>query len=104
METAAVVSEHAPWCVRKHTRGQCSEKRGHWDRSTNTWDSDLTQKDREAIRDALRLYRNGVVTYREAALYVRRNSENLTDIEDGAFLTWNMTARKYEKRGKTWPV
>lgn len=103
-ETARLVTEHESWCVRDHARGSCSDKRGHWDRSTNTWDSDLTQKDRSAIADGLLLWRSGKNTRQEAAEYIRKHSDNLTAILDTALLTWNMTQRKYEKKGKSWPI
>lgn len=96
--------EHTSWCVREHDSGACSSKRGKWDRSTNTWSSDMTDKDREAIGDALRLWHNGVISMKEAALYVRRNGETLDKIDDSAILTWNMTQKRMEKQGKSWPI
>lgn len=96
--------EHTSWCVRKHDRGACSSKRGKWDRSTNTWSSDMTEQDRSAIADALRLWHDGVISMTEAALYVRRNGETLDKIDDSAILTWNMTQKRMEKQGKSWPI
>lgn len=100
----AVTIEHTSWCVRKHDRGACSGKRGKWDRSTNTWSSDMTQKDREAIRDALRLWHDGIISAEEAALFVRRNGETLTGIDNYAILTWNMTQKRLAKKGTSWPI
>lgn len=102
--TAPVMVNHAKWCVRPNHTGQCSEKRGHWDRSTNTWESDMTQKDRSAIADALLLWKSGRMNHREAAQYVRDYSDTLTSIPDGAIMSWNMTQKKNEKEGRSWPL
>jgi hypothetical protein len=107
-ETAKPVTEHAPWCVRKHTRGQCSEKRGHWDRSSNTWDSDLTQRDRELIEWALNRWKVRGRPIETVMEVVRRMSAreggSLGNADDRTIRTWWMTKKKYEKRGKSWPI
>lgn len=100
---AQLVTEHAPWCVRTHTRGQCSEKRGKWDRTTNTWDSDLTQADREVIAEALRRWRIDGQTIAEAGEWLRTH-ETFRETPNGALATWNMTQKRYEKKGKSWPI
>lgn len=94
---------HEAWCVRDHTKGQCSEKRGHWDRSTNTWDSDLTDDDRRVIAETLRLWREDGWSIADAGDWLRTH-ETFRITENGAILTWNMTQKKYEKRGKSWPL
>jgi hypothetical protein len=103
METAAVVSEHAPWCVRDHARGQCSEKRGHWDRSTNTWDSDLTVEDRRVMAKALDMWRREGHSLQETGDWLRTH-KTFEKVANGVLLTWNMTQKKYEKKGKSWPI
>lgn len=106
-ETARTVDEHEWWCVREHTRGSCSEKRGHWDRSTNTWTSDLTEHDRELIAEALELYHLGH-DFHMLMEHLRQESREhggtLGTVEDMAILTWNMTQHKHARRGESWPV
>ncbi len=45
--TAALA--HTSWCVKQHEKGPCSDKRGHWDRTSITWVSQLTDDDRRMI-------------------------------------------------------
>lgn len=108
METARIVTEHEPWCVRQHARGSCSEKRGHWDRSTNTWDSDLTTGDRELIRWALDRWKVRGRPIPIVMQVVRRMSArrggSLGDADDRTIRTWWMTKCKYDKQGKSWPL
>lgn len=94
--------------MRDHVRGSCSDKRGHWDRSTNTWDSDLTNGDRELIRWALDRWRNRGRPIETVMEVVRQKSTrqggSLGNVDNRTILTWNMTQRKYEKRGESWPI
>lgn len=96
--------EHEKWCVNAHTEGACSSKRGHWDRSTNTWDPGLTDKDRAAIAEGLRLWRSKETSMSEATVWVRENSDTLSTIGDNALLTWNMTEKRMAGMGRSWPV
>lgn len=95
--------EHAPWCVRADHTGQCSEKRGHWDRSTNTWDSDLTEADRKVIAEALVRWREKGQPIGEVGDWLRTH-ETFRTTSDGTLMTWWMTHRRMAKKGRSWPV
>lgn len=100
---AQLVTEHASWCVRNHTRGQCSEKRGKWDRSTNTWDSDLTNEDRVVMAEALRRWRVEGQPIAQVADWVRTHS-TFSEVANTTLCTWNMTQKRHAKKGKSWPI
>lgn len=101
--TAAPVVEHKPWCVLKHTHGQCSEKRGKWDRSTNTYRSQLTDDDRHMIREALIRYRKNGESRESVIAWVQTHPgfENTTV---DTLQTWYMSYRKHRKAGRRWPI
>lgn len=94
---------HKWWCVREHDRGQCSEKRGHWDRSTNTWESDLTDEDRRVMAEALTRWRVDGESLSQAGDWLRTHP-TFARVTNGVLLTWNMTQKKFAQRGKSWPV
>lgn len=100
----AVTMEHTSWCVREHDSGACSSKRGHWDRSTNTWSSDMTSRDRQLIAGALVEWRREKGRLQEVMDHVRAESDTLRDVDNSAILTWNMTQKRMLKKGKSWPT
>lgn len=100
---STTVVDHAPWCVRENHTGQCSEKRGHWDRSTNTWDSDLTEEDRKVMARALDLWRREGWTIHDAGDWLRTHP-TFARVENTVLCTWNMTQIKYAKKGESWPI
>lgn len=107
-ETAAPVQTHKPWCVRTHERGACSTKRGHWDRSTNTWKSDLTDDDRRLMKWALQQWKGEGRPPAEVLEELREKSRaaggTLGDVETNALNTWNMTQKRLSGMGRTWPI
>lgn len=101
--TAAVKMEHESWCVREHSRGRCSEKRGKWDRTTNTWVSDLSDDDRRMIKQALIRYRrNGEP--RESVIAWVRTHAGFEHCTVDTLQTWYMTYRRMKARGRKWPI
>lgn len=101
--TAAVVVEHKPWCVLRHETGACSEKRGKWDRSTNTYRSQLTDDHRRMIKQALIRYRRNGES-RESVIEWVKTHEGFEHCTVDTLQTWYMTYRKFRKQGKKWPI
>lgn len=100
---AEQVTKHRPWCVRPNHTGSCSEKRGHWDRSTNTWDSDLTEKNRQMIREALVRWRTRGQSREQVVSWVRTHP-GFEHVGDEVLSTWWMTHRRMKAKGKKWPI
>jgi proteasome lid subunit RPN8/RPN11 len=100
---AAITTEHESWCVRPRHTGVCSEKRGHWDRSTNTWVSELTDDDRRMILRALVRYRREGES-RESVISWVQTHPGFEHTTVDTLQTWYMTYRKYRNRGKRWPI
>lgn len=100
---AAPVLEHAAWCVRSHDAGACSEKRGKWDRSTNTYRSELSDDDRRMIKRALVRYRRYGEDRASVIAWVHEHPgfENCTV---DTLQTWYMTYRRMRARGRKWPI
>lgn len=101
--TAAPVIEHQPWCILEHEKGACGEKRGKWDRSTNTYRSQLTDDDRQMIKRALIRYRRDGESRESVIAWVKTHPRFENSTVD-TLQTWYMTYRKYKKRGKKWPI
>lgn len=99
----ATVIEHAPWCVLTHTSGSCSDKRGKWDRTTNTWDTQLTTENRRMIKRALIRYRRYGESREEVIAWVKSHPGFENSTVD-TLQTWYMTYRRMRKRGKRWPI
>lgn len=101
--SAAPVVEHASWCVRQHATGACSEKRGKWDRSTNTYRSELSDDDRRMIKQALVRYRRNGEDRASVIRWVcgHPGFENCTV---DTLQTWYMTYRRMRARGRKWPI
>lgn len=95
---------HEPWCVRRgeHT-GSCSEKRGHWDRSTNTWDSDLTPENREMIAEALKRWRENGEPREQVVSWVRTHP-GFERVVGDTLNGWWMVHRSNAARGRSWPI
>lgn len=98
-----ITETHKSWCVRPRHTGACSEKRGHWDRSTNTWQSDLTDDARRMIKQALVRYRrNGEP--RESVIAWVKEHPGFEHCTVDSLQTWYMTYRKFRAKGKKWPI
>lgn len=95
--------EHEWWCVLSHTKGACSEKRGRWERTTNTYRSQLTDDDRRMILEALIRYRRNGES-RESVIEWVQTHPGFEKTTVDTLNTWLMTLRKYRKQGKRWPI
>ena len=98
-----VATRHDPWCVRPGHTGQCSEKRGHWDRSTNTWSSDLTDENRRMIKQALIRWRRHGQSRAEVIAWVQTHP-GFEKTRPSTLSSWLMVYRKQRARGKKWPI
>lgn len=98
-----LVEDHADWCVRPRHIGPCSDKRGKWDRTTNTWNSDLSDDDRRMIREALVRYRRNGES-RESVISWVQTHDGFEHTTVDTLQTWYMTYRRMRKKGKRWPI
>lgn len=96
-------TEHKSWCVLDHTKGPCSDKRGKWDRSTNTWSSQLSDDDRRMIKTALRRYRREGESRESVIAWVKTHPGFENSTVD-TLQTWYMTYRRMRGMGRRWPI
>jgi hypothetical protein len=103
MKTAKPVVQHRSWCVLNHTHGRCEDKRGTWDRSTNTYHSQLSEDDRRMILRALIRYRKDGES-RESVIDWVRTHPGFENTSVNTLQGWYMIYLKYWRRGERWPI